>query len=325
MSVIKTYAAGRDFHIDTPLSNLSIAFVQDQSTYIGQNVFPDLPVGKQSDVYYTYTKGDWFRIPGSTLRGRKSTPTKVEFAVSSDTYFAKNYALAGEIAWEDRTNADEVLELERSTIEHVTNLLMLDREKRIALTVTSTSNVGSNVALSGTDQWNDYGNSDPFQDIRLGMQAVQGTTGKMANTVVMGQEVFDVIVDHPDVLDRIKHTQRGVVTADLLAALIFPDRPGRLFVGAAIENTGTEGLTDSFSYVWGKNVLIAHTTPRPGRRTATYGYSFRWRPAGFRDFSVIRKIDPEGNYADRLDVMYFADEKVVASELAYLITSVVSA
>jgi hypothetical protein len=324
MSVVKEYAVGRDFHIDTPLSNLSIAYMQEQSVFVGGSIFPDLSVNKRSDVYYIFDKGDWFRVPGSTLRAPKSPPAKIEFAVSSNTYYAKNYALASEISWEDRTNADDVIELERSTVEHLTTILTLDKEKRIASAATSTSNVGSSVTLSGTDQWNDYGNSDPFQDIRLGMQAVHGTTGKQANTIIMGQEVFDVLVDHPDVLDRIKYTQRGVVNADLLASLISADQPVKVMVGGAIENTGTEGLTDSFSYVWGKNVFIGHTAPRPGRRTASFGYSFRWKPAGFRDMSVLRKSDVEGNYTDRLDLMMFADEKIVASDLSYLITSAVS-
>ena len=324
MGVIKEYAVGRDFHIDTPLSNLSIAYMQDENSFVGGRLFPDLSVNKRSDVYYIFNKGDWFRTIGSTLRAQKSSPKVVEFAVSSNTYYCDNYALAGEIAWEDRANADDIIELERSTVDYVTGRLLLAKERRIASTATSTSNVGSSVTLSGTDQWNDYGNSDPFQDINIGMRSVHGTTGKEANTIVMGREVFDVLVNHPDVLDRIKYTQRGVVTADLLASLISADRPVNLYVGGAVQNTGTEGLTDSFSYVWGKNVFIGHVAPTPGRRTASFGYSFRWKPAGFRDMSVLRKVDTKGNYADRLDVMYFADEKITGSDLSYLITSTVS-
>lgn len=319
--IIKHYATGRDLHLDVPLSNLSVAVVQDNANFIAHNIFPDVSVTKRSDKYYIFDKGDWSRIPKSTLRAPKTSPAKVEFSVSSDSYYANNFALSGEVAWEDRSNADEVLEFERSTIEQVTTLLMLDRENRIASTVTSTSNVGSSATLSGVNQWQDYGNSDPFQDIRRGSQSINGTTGRKFNTMVMGKQVFDVIIDHPDILDRIKHTQRGVITADLLAALFGVDN---FFVGEAIKNTANEGLTDSFEYVWGKNVLMAHVTPNPGRRSASYGYSFRWRPKGFADFSVIRKGDIKGNYADRLDVMYFADEKIVSSELAYLITDVVS-
>jgi len=324
MSIIKEYAVGRDYHIDTPLSNLSIAYMQDSNSFVGGRLFPDLSVNKRSDIYYIFDKGDWFRTPGTTLRAPKSVPKIIEFAVSSNTYYANNYALAGEISWEDRANADDIIQLERSTTEQVTHLLMLDKEQRIASTVTSTSNVGSSVTLSGTDQWNDYGNSDPFNDINIGMRSVHGTTGKEANTIVMGREVFDVLVNHPDVLDRIKYTQRGVVNADLIASLISADRPVNLYVGGAIQNTGTEGLTDSFSYIWGKNVFIGHVAPNPGQRIASFGYSFRWRPAGFRDMSVLRKVDVNGNYADRLDVMYFADEKITGSDLSYLITSTVS-
>src|SRR5437667_1119801 len=94
-------ASGRDAHLDVPLSNLAIAaFASGTEGYIAGQLFPSVPVDKQSNRYYIIDPDSWLRIP-DTRRAPKTRPNRIEFKVSSDAYFADNYALAGEIAKED--------------------------------------------------------------------------------------------------------------------------------------------------------------------------------------------------------------------------------
>ena len=39
-------------HIDQPLTNLTLAYVQEQSNFIADKVFPTVGVNRQSDKYY---------------------------------------------------------------------------------------------------------------------------------------------------------------------------------------------------------------------------------------------------------------------------------
>jgi hypothetical protein len=48
-------------HVNRPLTMISVAYMQDQAEFIADKVFPVVPVDKQSDLYYVYTKNDWFR------------------------------------------------------------------------------------------------------------------------------------------------------------------------------------------------------------------------------------------------------------------------
>ena len=50
-----------DVHVNAPLTNVSIAYMQDQTDFIADKAFPGIPVKKQSDRYYSYDKGNWFR------------------------------------------------------------------------------------------------------------------------------------------------------------------------------------------------------------------------------------------------------------------------
>ncbi|KKM62911.1 hypothetical protein LCGC14_1516840, partial [marine sediment metagenome] len=49
----------RQSHIDRALTNVSVAY--SNADYIGPQVFPTVPVQKQSDKFFVFTKGNWFR------------------------------------------------------------------------------------------------------------------------------------------------------------------------------------------------------------------------------------------------------------------------
>lgn len=317
MPIVKHFATGRDIHIDAALSNLSVAY--RNTSFLAEEIFPIVKVGKQSDVYYVFNKGDWFRIE-ETLRAKTTEPRKVEFAVSSSTYYARGYALEEYLAWEDLKNADAGIDFEASSTEHLTDLLKLALENRIASMLTSGTNVGSYATLTGDNQWSAYTTSDPFNDVAVGKDAIHATTGKQANFMVISYPVYIKLREHPDILDRIKYTQVGIATVDLLAKAFDIEN---VMIGAAVKNTGAEGLADSFSYVWGKDVLIGYRAKTPGLREASLGYNFRWVPEGFRPMTVA-KIEDEHKRARIVSVEYYQDEKITGSDCGYLIEDAIA-
>jgi hypothetical protein len=320
----KHYAAPEDLHIDVPLSNISIAFINDDASFIAPQIYPVLPVGKQSDKYFIFDKADWFRV-NETRRERKAPPQIVEFSVSSESYFADNFALAHELAFEDKNgaNADAALDIDTSAVNFVMHGLKLDWENRVASQLTSTSNVGSSNTLSGTDQWSDFANSDPFNDVEVGKEAIQSSTGRKANLMVIGQPVVNKLRNHPDIIDRIKYTQTAFIQDGESALLAQAFGVDRVLIGSAVKNTAIEDLSASMSFIWGKDVLIAHVAPTPGLRTASLGYAFRWTVPGIPDMIAERHIFQD-RHAERIEVGYFQDEKIVASEMGYLIKDAVA-
>lgn len=314
-------ATGRDLHIDTPLTNMVIGF--EPQGFIVQDIFPAVDVTKQSDKYYKWTKGDFFRIP-NTLRSPKTKGRTIEFNVSSDSYFCDNYALVNEESYEDMANADQILASREKRVRGLKNSLYLDWENRVASTISSGSNVGSFTTLSGTSQWSDYANSDPVNDIETGKESIRSTTGLMANLMIIPQKVLTKLVHHPDILDRIKYVQQGVVTQANLAAVFGVDR---ILVGKTIKNTGSEGLADTFTDVWGTNVVLAHVTagPDPDGTDPSLGYSFRWtNPILGTPWAAEVWDDPNGGNYENRRVQYYQDEKLTATELGYVIASAIA-
>lgn len=320
-------ATGRDLHIDAALSNLVIGY--EPQGYIVQDIFPMVNVNKQSNVYHVWTKGDFFRIP-DTRRAPKTNANRVETNISSETYFCNNYALGDEISFEDLANVDQAIKIREKMARNLVNLLNLDWENRVASQISSGSNVGSYTTLSGTSQWSDYANSDPVNDVEVGKESIASTTGLEANLIIIPRAVISKLKQHPDLLDRVKYTgtndRPGQVTPRALAEVFGVDR---VLIGRTIKNTAEQGnATDSFSDVWGKNVVIAHVTngPSPDGRDPSLGYSFRWNSPllGGRPMAVERWTDPNNRKFENIEAGYYQDEKLVATELGYVIDSAVA-
>ena len=51
----------QDIHVNRPLTNISVAYIQKATSFVAGQVFPIVPVKKQSDRYFVYLKEDWFR------------------------------------------------------------------------------------------------------------------------------------------------------------------------------------------------------------------------------------------------------------------------
>lgn len=313
----------RDSHIDVPLSNICVEAFRT-GDFVGPRLFPIVPVEKQSNMYYTIDKASWLRTPRTTLRSPKTPPRRVEFDVSSDSYFADNYALAGENAWEALANADQPITLRARTARKVVEDLMRDMEQRIANQVTSISNVGSGVVLSGGSQWSDYANSDPISDVSTAIAFIRNNTGMLPNTALMDWDTYQMLRRHPVLLDMFKYTQGGLLNdAELKEVFKIPN----FIIANAIRNAANEGQTASLVNIWGKNCLVCYVDPQaPSIQTATFGLGFRWNnpelPAPMVA-SVYNDPDP-GKKVEITEVGYYQDEKIVARELAYLIGSTVA-
>ena len=324
VSAERHYAASdTDWHIDSLLGEMSIQYYLEPGMFLGPSIMPVVGVSKQSDKYRIWDKDFWFKVP-DTRRAPATRPKQVEFGVSSAGYYASNYAIEGTIPFEDLDN-DDAQELEESVARGVMQLLLLDQENRIASLLTTAANVGSGNALSGTAQWSDRANSDPVSDVTTGRLWIQKGTGVKPSTMVSGQEAHDALLLHPDMIDRVKGAQ--VATAGSIEAAIAPIFGVRkYFIGSVPKQNAAEGLptsASSMTFIWGKNVSLFYATETPGRATPSGVYAFRWKPAGFTDFVVETKDDTDIK-ARIKRINYFQDEKITASDMTYLLSSVVA-
>lgn len=319
-----------DMHIDKALTNISVQYLQDESNFIAGQVFPIVPVQKQSDRYFVYLREDWFRDDAQERApGTESAGGDYEID-NTPTYFCKKYAYHKDVVEEDRANADDPLTPDEDAVQFVVDKILLNRENNWARTffksgVWAHNYAGADAAGEGkVVYWEDYANSTPIEDITAMATEQSEITGKRPNVIVMGRRAYDALKNHPDFLDRVKYTQKGVVTTDLIAQMFDVEK---VLVANAIQNTAKKGQKANMSFILGNHVLLCYTTNAPKLKTATAGYIFVWTGlmgANALGGRINRFSMPHlGIGTERIECEMAYDMKVVAADMGTFIENAV--
>jgi hypothetical protein len=306
-----------DVHIDKFLSGISIAYIQDERNFVARQIAPTISVNHQTDVYLEYDRNAFFqdeaqiRAPGTESQGSG-------YAVSQGTYRCEEYAFHKDTPDEVFENADSVVEVDEANTIYVTQKLLLKNDMLLANEIFTTG-VWTTDDTTSTD-WDDYALSTPIQDVDItAKDAIHSITSFDPNTLVLGRQVWKQLKHHVDFLERIKYTQKGVITADLVAALMDVDR---IVVAQTLRATNVEGATAAYAYNWGKNALLMYVNPAPSLMTPSAMYSFRWNKRGMA--SRFRRLRNEWAQFVRVEGMFNVDHKVVGADLGYFFSGIVS-
>jgi len=327
-------------HVNAPLTQISVAYVQDESHFIADRVFPNIPVTKQSDRYYVYSRADFnrdemqIRAPGTESAGGGYSLD------NTPTYYAPVWAYHDDIDDQIRANSDSVLQADTDATIFVTQKALIKRERNWAQKYFTTGVWASEA--TGVDatpgagqflQWNDAG-STPIEDVRAAKRAVLEATGFEPNKITLGKATYDALVDHPDIIDRVKYGQTAGAPAkanvSTLAQLFELDE---VLVSKAVVNIGAKGhdyassaAKENSQFIAGKHALLAYVNPRPALRQPTAGYTFSWSGwfgatgMGFR----IKKFRMEHLESDRVEIQMAFDQKVVGADLGYFFANAVA-
>lgn len=317
-----------DVHVNRPLTNISIAYIQRAQDFVADKVFPIVPVMKQSDRYFKYTKDYWFRTAASK-RAPASESAGTGFVVdNTPSYFADVWAVHQDVDDQTRANADQPLDLDRDATLFVTQNLLLRREIQFVNAYMATgvwtggpNATDYNVATGVVGfQWDQSG-SNPMEDVDFLKQFVKSQTGYLPNTLVLTPDVFFALRNNASVLDRIKYTQRGIVSEDLLAALFGVEK---LLVASAVQNTAQEGKTGTFGFLVQNIALLVYANPAPSILQPSGGYIFSWQGlfgAGAQG-NRIMSFRMEHLKADRIEGEMAFQMNLVGSDLGVLLTNI---
>jgi hypothetical protein len=321
-----------DVHVNRPLTNISIAYIQSATNFVAGKVFPIVPVAKQSDRYFVYDRGD-FNRDTAEVRAPSTESAGDGYALdNTPTYYAHVYAIHKDVDDQTAANSDDPLRPEQDATAFVTNKLLLKRERVFATNFLATSKwttditgVASSVGTGEALQWSDS-TSTPIEDVWTGKEVVLKSTGFEPNTLVLGYSVFKALVNHPDIVDRIKYGQTSgpavASEADLAALFKVPN----VYVMRAIYNTAKEDATDSHDFVGGKTALLVYSAPNPGLLTPSGGYTMSWTGylgAG-AEGNRINRLRMDALKSWRIEGEMAFDMKLVGADLGYFFTSIVA-
>jgi hypothetical protein len=297
-----------EVHVDSLLTDFSVAYLQKQTQFIADRVFPRMPVNKQSDKYATFTLGDFFR-DNMQRRADATESAGIDYTVSSDSYSTDLFALHMDVGKRVQANADAA----HNPLEDATRLLtqqeLIKRDREWVSNFWSTGIWGTDVTGGTNFTQIDDAASDPINLLHDAGLAVETATGFLPNTLVVDAFGHKALKTHPDIVGRVNRGQTtgaAAPTDPQIAELLGVER---LLVARASYNTADKGATD----------------PNPGLMSPTAGMTFVWNgDIQAAEGRTISRMEVPLSKATRVEIEAEWDMKVVASGLGYFFSGFVS-
>ena len=325
-------------HIDAPLTNLTIAYLQDQNNFIADKVFPNVAVSKKTDKYYIYDRANFNRTEVQARAPRTKAP-RVGLSVSTDSYSADVYSLSTDFDFETLANEDQALNIRAAAAQMLTYQLLIDREAKwvssffnTGIWTTNYAGVASSPSTGQVLQWSDYTNATPIVDITNARRAMMLASGGFKpNKMVVTRDVRDTLINHPDILARLNGgatvTNTALVT-DAKLAEIFEVQ--EFLVIDAIENTAAEGLSESMSFMATKKAALYYAPASSGLMVPSAGYNFTWNSLDNASGYGIDIRSYTGDFlrvegiAELLEANMAYDQKVVGADLGVFFNTIIA-
>lgn len=275
-----------DVHKDSFLTGISVGY--KNPLFIGDFVFPNVTVMKQSDYFYKFLKGAWFRDE-ARVRGPGARAARGGYPVTSDTYSCLERAFAHPVPIELINNADPPIRPFESGTRFATQKVMLAKEIIVAALCTTAANwtTTNDVAAGWVGTVDGTGNTF-IVDILTYKETIRQLIGVYPNTLIMDAKTLMNCKQEFTVIDKIKYTgtsgKPADVTTQTLAQLFELDR---VLIGGAIKSDAEEivaGTDFNAVDIWETNATkgfawLGYVEPQPAIESPSAGYVFNWKGA----------------------------------------------
>ena len=326
-----------DVHISAALTDVSVAYMQDNDAYIADKVFPVVPVQHQTDKYFIFSKDDFFRDEAQE-RADATESAGSGFTLTTASYSAVVWAIHKDIGDQVRRNQDPAVNIDIATSKWLMQKLLIRRDRLWASSYMSSTStwgsyyVGGSTATGTTSgstvvYWSDDANGDPFTDVANAQTGILQNTGYEPNVLVLAYPVYQALRKHPLVIDRVKYTMQAdarSITPELLAAAFDVER---VLVSKAVYNSAAEGLAGSYSFIVGKHALLVYAAPSPGLQVVSGGYTFGWQGyTGLNNMGIVVAQIPVpllGRNTIRTEGEMAFDMEVVAKDVGWFFQNIV--
>ena len=259
--------------IDPLLTSASSAYIPDEEGCIADKLLPALKFAQYTGKLASYGKGH-LRIENTVVGGKGKYRQVSSITRSTSGFEIEGHGLTDIVTKQDYKNVIEPFDAEKDATIGLTSLLLLEKEKGLADSLSDTAVMTQNVTLSGTAQFSDYANSDVVSVVNTGKKAVRDGCGAVANCMILEYGVAEVLRYHPQLLDLLgfKFARPGGLSNEELAKAL---NVAKVFVPNAMYNSAKEGQTAVLAPVWGKHIVLAVIPESAKKYQISLGYNIR--------------------------------------------------
>lgn len=312
---------GGELRVDQYLTTFALAYRQGQDQFITPKASTPVAVNNKSDLYAVFPRG-YFLRDEAAVRALGGRPVQVGYKTGKGTYLAEEWALEHTIDDRQRANSAQPFNLDEAGTMLLEGKQMIRQDRiwverfwgpdkwSIDLTSGNGTDVGTFLAF------NDVA-SDPVATVDTYRNRFRAVTGFVPNVVVLGVNTRSQLKLNPSMVERIKYTQTGIITNQILAAMF---EVALVLEAGAIYNAAEEGLDDDFQFIADPDgMLMLYIEPTARMDAPTAIARFAWTgliPGAMNNAGgVITRGRDERAYSDWIHSRNAYDLKQIAPDL----------
>jgi hypothetical protein len=318
------------------LQNVSVLY--RNASYIADSIFPLINGLNYQTKVLKYSKQPWFALSDDLRRSEGTTAKRIDLKI--DTQNLDPYELAAgarvtdELFFASNQPGNLPMQPITDSILLISDKIDLYRENLVAKTIFGTSDkyngtywadgaVGGTAPSGGAGFWAKTDTTNTFiTDILAAKAKILSKTGVLPNTLMLDYSTFLALQNSQVILDRIRYTQTGVITEQLIAAALQLDN---VVVGKAIFTSEKENKAGSINYgtnyIWnpdGKGKAFLFYRPAAaGMKQVSPGYQYRVAYDG-ETWRRMISYREEWNHQTIYEVSEWVDIAPVSTDVGYL-------
>jgi hypothetical protein len=295
------------------MTGIAAKFMQDSNGFVGRRLFPIFNAGLQSAAYYVFDKANLLNFPQNIQRAPGTGYSRSLMKLSDDTFNCREYGHEEPVDDGEREKYGIALDADAAATRRATNVIMCNHEIRVKTKATA---AGVPTSTPGT-KW-DQANSDPVGDVDVAKGTILQGCGMPANTMLINWDNFRILKEHAKVTDKIKYTQKGIVTLDMLAGVFGVEN---MLLAYTVQNTANEGQAITPSFIWGDAVILAHVEAAQDLMSPNFGRTFAWTKFTGQDGVLVDTYREDKVKSDVHRAVQWTDEKMVGTDCGFYLSN----
>lgn len=253
--------------VDPVLTSIARGYLK-QKTMLWSELLPVITVDKEVGKIRTFGK-DYYRIYNSRRALQADSNVGEGTVKSKISYELEERDISLPIDYRERAESPDNLEAEYTELA-MQNLMNGVEDEVATMMQTSGSYASGNAEALGSGDKFSNTSSKPVEVIGDGKSVIRGKIGIDPNLLVLSEDSYKALQNHPDLVDRIKYSQTGVLNMDLMKQFFDVEN---IIVAKSIKTDDTDNFVDLYNAC----AILLYVAPAGARSEAnpSFGYTLQ--------------------------------------------------
>ncbi len=299
-----------------------------RSEFIGQRLFPPFEVANPAGKYPKIERNELLRNPGENdlVRAPGAGYSKDEFEFTEASYTTEERGREAEVDDRERATYRNYFDMDLVATQRALDQVLRAGEVRVA---DLAFNTATGIATSAAATVWDADTSTPVDDVFLAQVTVRNATGVVPRTGVCDWEVFKVLQNSEQIVERVKYqgfvdARKGLMSRAAIASALDLDEilvagDGVLQNASAQGDAGGEVMTP----IWDKTRFgVFKTASSNDFRELCIGRTLHWSEDGSELRGRVEQYRNESRRSDVFRVRQHVGEETIDLATGYILTAV---